>query len=115
MFDTVKLDLAGQTVELVPSLNAVELINKRFGNFAAALDQVGSMNFDAIVDVVDAGIESSKKLRGYDKKELKLAIYEHGFMNSLADVLEFIVICSNGGKRVEDGDTNDTDDSKKKI
>ena len=116
MFDTVKIEFPGEGVfDLVPSLDAVELINGTFGDFNNALSAVGSMNFNAIVDVIDAGIEKKvkKSAKGYSKQGLKESIYAKGFMEVMPDAIEFLMLCANGGKRPTEND--DESGSKKKT
>ena len=117
MFDTVKITFPGEgSFELVPSLDAVELINGTFGDFNNALSAVGSMNFNAIVDVIDAGLEKKIKnsAKGYSKSGLKESIYKKGFMEVMPDAIEFLMLCANGGKRPTEED-GDEDGSKKKT
>lgn len=114
MFETVKIEFPGEGVfELVPSLDAVELINETFGDFNRAIEAVGSLNFNAIVDVVDAGLEKKIKdsAKGYSKAGLKQSIYAKGFMEVMPDAIEFIMLCANGGKKP----TEEDDGSKKKT
>lgn len=113
MFDTVKIDFPSGQVELVPSLDAVELISSAFGDFNNALTAVSSMNFNAIVNVIDAGIPKLKKAGGYSKSGLKENVFELGFVSIIPDVADFIIICANGGKRPSDED--DKNESKKKT
>lgn len=113
MFATVKIEFPGEGVfELVPSLDAVELINEAFGDFNTALEAVGRMSFDAIVTVVDAGLEKKIKnsKKGYSRQGLKESIYNKGFMEVMPDAIEFIMLCANGGKKP----TEDEDDGSKK-
>lgn len=115
MFDTVKVNMTvdgnSQTIELVPSLEAVELISERFGNFNNALSSTGSFDFNAIFHIFDAGIKK-KKYDKYDPQGLKKAIYETGFVELMPEAIEFLTLCMNGGRKPVD---EDKDDSKKKT
>lgn len=105
MFTVVKLNLLSdgrsQTIELVPSLNAVELINERFGDFTTAYNYVGSLNFDAIAQVVSAGtkVVGNQKI---DLKGLKQSLFDTGIAEVMPDVLKFMTLCLNGGREITD-------------
>lgn len=116
MFDTVKVNLktdnSSQTIELVPSLDAVELISERFGNFNNAISSTSSFDFNAIFNIFDAGIKKPKH-SAYNPKELRKAIYETGFVDLMPEAIEFLTLCMNGGKRPVDDEPEQ--DSKKKT
>lgn len=116
MFDTVKVKLkvdnSTQTIELVPSLDAVELISERFGNFNNAISSTSAFDFNAIFNIFDAGIKKPKH-GGYDPKGLKAAIYETGFVDLMPEAIEFLTLCMNGGKRITEDEAEQ--DSKKKT
>lgn len=118
MFDTVKIEFPGEGIfELVPSLDAVELINSAFGNFNNAINAVGAMDFNAIVSVIDAGIEKKlkKSARGYSKEGLKESVFKKGIMEIMPDAVKFVMLCANGGKFPDENESEEKEDIKKKT
>ena len=101
MFDTVKLKFPSATIELVPSLNAVELLSDKFGQINNAIGAVTGMDFNSMVEVIDAGIPKNlkTKARGYNKEGIKQELFEYGAMEAMPELVEFIMLCLNGGKK----------------
>ena len=94
MRDGITLHLAGQPVELVPTLGAAVELNRRHGglmNLLAALDRY---DLNAAVDVVLA----ARGLPEASRQETTAAVYEHGLATLTPDLVRFVILLSNGGR-----------------
>lgn len=98
-FATVSITLEGTgEVELVPTLGAMEHLQKKFGNFQKVYDGLSSIDADAFTEVVIAGLIAKKP----DRNNTKAAIYETGFLELMPDLVKFVTLLLNGGKEPEE-------------
>lgn len=99
---TITLELGKNVYDLVPTLDALRKINRRYDSMVDILVQVRKANFDAICFVIGAGAN----LRPNQTDQLERDLYETGMMSALPKVSEFLGVLMNPtGEPDEDGGT----------
>lgn len=94
---TVTIELAETgSVELVPSLAAMEYLSKQVDNFQAVYARLGSMNFDMYAHVIVAGTQHMARPAAF--KAAKEEVFETGIIKLMPDLIHFVSILLNGGK-----------------
>jgi hypothetical protein len=99
--DTVEVTINGRVEKLVPTLSALEALNKRYDNFQAVYSRIASMDFEAYANVLAAGVEGKIPANDKERKDAMQAVYETGVINLMAPMIEYLGILLNGGKRKE--------------
>lgn len=98
---TVKVELNGSEKELVPSLAALEYLNKEFGNIQAVLARLGTFDFEVYPKVLYAGLLHENKRSG-TVEAAKSLVWETGMTELLQPFIRFVIILLNGGKEPEE-------------
>lgn len=78
---------AGAGYELVPTLDALRKINRRFDDLISVAKRIGSADFDAIAFVASAGAGLNGKAQ---IDQLERDIFEHGIVNCLGPISEYV-------------------------
>lgn len=91
---TVKIELAGEEIELVPSLAAMEYLSAKFDNFQAVYAKLATVNFEAYAHVIVAGVLPKK----VNFQTVKENICETGLTSLLTPLFHYVTILLNGGK-----------------
>jgi hypothetical protein len=100
--------LDGETYELIPNIAAVRAINQRFGGLNSAFQTVQALNFDSVVAIVLAG--SGARIKAKDANKLGEALWsDPNRAETMATVMEYLVILLNGGKAPSDEIYEDDD------
>ncbi|MDN5850307.1 MAG: hypothetical protein L0H63_11855 [Nitrococcus sp.] len=86
----VELDLAGESVTLKPTLDAMQKINRRFGSLRAAIEQLQGLDFEAVVFVIEVGA---------GRKDMAARVFEAGLTHVTARVCEFVLLLMNPSAR----------------
>ena len=102
----IVVDLGDETVTLVPTLAAIEAINRHAGDIATAIAQVRKMDFDTVAAAVVAGAGAS----GARAKALREAVFKTGVIRVAVPVAEFVVLLANGGRPVRDDEDDRSGD-----
>lgn len=106
---TVIIELEGTgEIELVPTLGAMEYLQKRYGNFQKVYDGLSNIDAATFTDVVMAGCISKKP----DKGNTQAAIFATGFFELMPHLVKFITLLLNGGKEPDEEKTEDSDNPK---
>ena len=79
---------------LRPTLGAAMKVTKRFGSFMDALRKVESLDLEAFVFIVAAGLNK----RPVDVEE---SVYDVGTMALVQPVSDFVTLLANGGKPIK--------------
>lgn len=90
----IELDLAGETVTLKPTLDAMQKINRRFGSLRAAIDQLQGLDFDAVVFCIEAGS---------GRKDMAARVFDAGLTGVTAKVCEYLVLLMSPSARESAG------------
>lgn len=99
---TVKIQLDGEEFELVPTLAAMEHLNKKYENFQSVYSRLASMNFDCYADVIIAGLLHMPKKA--DLNGTKQAVFEAGIIALMPSLVRFVSILLNGGREIKEGE-----------
>jgi hypothetical protein len=94
---TIPLDQG--TAVLTANLFAAKGLSRHFGGFQAALNRLAAGDLEAMFVVVryGLGIKSDSQARGLEDR-----VYRAGVFRLTAPLTEFVLICANGGKKIED-------------
>ena len=96
---TVKIDLPDNgEVELVPTLAAMEYLNKQADNFQAVFAKLGSMNFEMYAHVIKAGLLGHPTFKNAKISEIKDEVYNAGVISLMEPLIRYVSILLNGGK-----------------
>jgi len=90
----VTVTIGGDDLELRPTPNAILTLSAEWDGFSPLIAALQRMNVKAATDVVVAGA-------GLDTKAAKDApakVAAAGMANLMAPLIEFTLICANGGK-----------------
>lgn len=90
----------GDPVTLQPTIAAALEISRRFDGFQGALRAIAAMNLEAVGFIVAAGAGARPK----DREAYVGRVFATGVMNVLGLVTRYVVILSNGGLPVSDGE-----------
>ena len=101
MTDTTKIKVDGNELELVPTLAALECLNKKYGDFANVLNGINSLNFDTYIDVIYVGVKKQLPSNEKERKETAQEIFNTGIVDLLAPVTEYIMLLLNGGRKID--------------
>ena len=96
----VELSLNGETYTLVPTLKALQRIDRQFGSLRTAVERCGSMSLDAIVTVIAAGANLSKD----EEKALPEQVFQEGIANVAASSAEYLTTLLNPSGKIGDGE-----------
>lgn len=94
------------TVELVPTLAALEYLDKQAENFQAVFAKLGSMNFDMYAQVIKAGLLSHPSFKNAKISEIKDEVYNAGVISLMEPLIRYVSILLNGGKEPAKVDEN---------
>lgn len=85
---------------LKPSLFAVKRISQRHGGLRQVIDKLEKLDFDAVVDVLEAGLAIPSTVKARD--ELSEAVYRTGFTSDTGRLAElgvsYVICLMRGGK-----------------
>ena len=88
-------------VVLKPSLHAVRTLSRRYGGLQLVVDKIAKLDFDVIVDVLEAGLQvpnGNPKTRA----ELEASVYASGLSDQTGGLptaaVKFVMILVNGGR-----------------
>jgi hypothetical protein len=100
---TVKLvgaDSIERDLVLKPSLHAVRLLSRKYGGLQPLVDRIAKIDFDVIVDVLEAGAQVSANPKA--RAELEAAVYSAGLSDFAAGIpalcIKYITVLINGGR-----------------
>ena len=98
----VEIELAGEQLTLKPTLHACQSISRQSGGIVGAIQALGRLDFDALVNVIALGI-------GRKNKDIEEAVFSTGMdvLNPLA--IEFVTNISTGGRKQEGGGEGNSD------
>jgi hypothetical protein len=91
---TVKIELDGEEIELVPSLAAMEYLHSQVDNFQAVYAKLATLNFDMYAHVIVAGVQPKKA----NFKAVKENVFETGLTGLMEPLIRYVTILLNGGK-----------------
>jgi hypothetical protein len=93
----VPIVLAGEDLNLSPSLDACRSISRMAGDsLGQAIARCNRLDFDFIVEVVALGLNATSPTL---KKQIQDKVYQTGVIAIAADCILFIRTIMNGGKR----------------
>jgi hypothetical protein len=91
---------------LKPSLHAVRTLSRKYGGLHPLIDRVAKLDFDVIIDVLEAGAQIVHNPKA--RQELEAAVYSTGLNDALGGpailAVKYITILINGGKPPPDDD-----------
>jgi hypothetical protein len=99
---TVTID--GDDLELRPTPNAILALSAEWDGFSPLISALQRMSVKAAISVIVAGAG----IEGKAAKDAPAKIATAGMSNLLAPLIEFVLICANGGKPLG-GDTESGD------
>jgi hypothetical protein len=101
----VEFEIGGAKFVLRSTLSAMKAVNRAFGGYRAALDEVDRHNMDAYVTIAAAGIDKTSNALLFPDTENKItveqAVYEAGTINLIGPISKFVGFLSNGGRDPE--------------
>jgi hypothetical protein len=93
----VNLDLAGMSVTLVPSIDAVLNISRRYGGLRNAVLRLLDFDVEALLFVIEAGAGMTGA-SAKEKKKLHEAVFKTGIQDLNLPAIDFVNTLSNGGR-----------------
>lgn len=90
----IGVELGGEEVLLKPTLEAMQKINRRFGNLRDAVQQVQALDFDAIAFILAAGA---------GRKDVAQQAFEQGLVNLVEPVASYIAALMDPSGREASG------------
>lgn len=100
----VAIDVDGKEYILRPSYYAAKTISSRYGGIMGALQRVGNVDVDAIIDVICIGIGFTEHKKPSD--DFKDKIWRAGFTDDTSRLLErcahYLRTLSSGGRTPRD-------------
>ena len=103
MFDTVTVELDGDTIVLTPSVGAMEFLANKYGPLQKILDGIATLDYNLYTDIIIAGVLPRKA----DVKSTKEAVFKHGIIELMPILTEYALLLMNGGKKPKEGDTDE--------
>lgn len=100
--DIVTIELAGEEIVLKPTLGAMEHLQRKYGNFQKIFDGLSSLDFNCYADVIVAGVLPAKADLGNTKQN----VFETGMISLMPDLVEYVGMLLNGGKKPEAKEEN---------
>lgn len=91
----VDVTLLGETHVLKPTLDAAMTLSRQHGGLMDLIQQIGRMDFDAIVLVLQKGLG----LSGDDAKALPEKVYATGLLSLVAPCTKYVHVLLNGGRQ----------------
>lgn len=98
-----------RTHRLVPSLGACMHLSRAAGGIAGAVDRVGRLDFDTIVEVVAVGLGVNPSQK---EKLVQPAVYETGLIMLSAPCISFLHVVANGGRAPVSGEQDGEDEDR---
>ncbi len=106
----VVITLNGDDVTLKPTPRAALAISSHFGGYRQAIEKLATMDLAAATTVVAQGAG----IKGEAAKGLSEKVYRAGLSNLTPDLIEYVAILANGGRRPDEaassGDDEDDDE-----
>ena len=100
----VQIEIDGKQYTLRPSYYAAKTISSRYGGIMGALQRVGSVDVDVIVDVICIGVGYTQNKRAPD--DFKEKIWQAGFTDATARLIErcasYLRLLSGGGRPLQE-------------
>lgn len=93
----IPIELDGQELILVPSLNACIRISRMAGGLNSAIQRCAQLDFETICEVVAAGLDANP----VQAKKIPDAVFKTGMIGLHAKCIEFIHVVANGGRPPE--------------
>ena len=87
------------TTTLTANLFAAKGISRHFGGFQQAMNKVASGDLEAFTAVVRYGMGIRSDTEG---KFVEQQVFRAGILRLTAPLTEFVLICANGGKPIDD-------------
>lgn len=102
---TVEIELAGGTITLQPTARALMEISKRFGSMVTAVQQVLTLNADAMVAITRIGGKvGDKRSKGLDEE-----VFSFGLKLLQPLLLKYLASLNNGGRPAKDDDADEAE------
>lgn len=86
-------------VTLTANLFAAKGISRHFGGFQSAMNKVASGDLDAFTAVVRYGLGIRSDA---EAKDIESQVFRAGILRLTAPLTEFVLICANGGKPIDE-------------
>lgn len=90
---TVRIRLGDRDVELVATLEGTILMSRAYGGLKRVVDLVKDLDIEAMAVVIRAGM----LVDGEEAKAILDDAFKAGLVNLIAPLVEFVLICANGG------------------
>lgn len=100
----VELDLDGERVVLRPTLRTAQRLSRQSGGLARAIERVGNLELDAMVEVVQAGT-------GKDGSDIADKVWRTGLPPLAAPCIRFLSNLANGGRPASESEGSDHDEA----
>lgn len=94
----IAIELDGNALELVPTVDACIKISRLGGGLNAAVQRCLQLDFETICAVITAGLN----LNPVQAKTVPEAVYKQGLMALSGPCIDFINVVANGGRPLEE-------------
>lgn len=101
---TIALPLATRQLYLKPTLHAVRLLSRKYGGLQPLVTKLGQLDFDAIIDVIEAGI-GSPGTNPRARMDLESEVYASGLSEIPVACIKYITVLINGGKPIVESES----------
>jgi hypothetical protein len=105
----VEIDLGGDTVALLPTLNAATRISRQFGGFQGALQRIQASDLDAYVSVIQHAIGMRTEA---ETKGLREKVWGTGLNRLVLPLTEYVLMLANGGRALDEPAEDDASQGK---
>ena len=107
----VPIEVGGATYVLRPTLEAALAISRQFGGIREAMSRVNSLDLDAVVSVIRAGMGTAEARK---IKNLEAVIWGGGLLSGNGELIlgcvNFLIYLANGGRPSEGSDGGEVAD-----
>lgn len=101
----VQVEIDGKQYTMRPSYYAAKTISARYGGIMGALQRVGNVDVEVIVDVVCIGLGYNQNKRA--PEEFKEKVWQAGFTDETSRLIErcasYLRLLSGGGRPLPEG------------
>lgn len=100
---TVQIKLDGVEYDLKPTIEGVILMSRAYAGLSNLAQAVKNLDIEAMAVTVRAGA----LVDGKEAEQILPRLFKTGPINLMSDLLEFVLICTNGGVLPSDDDSED--------
>lgn len=104
MSEHIEIEISGKKTPLVPTLEAMRIVNRYKGGLVEIQSAISKVDSEAIAVALGAGM-GMKTSEQFDS--IEQSIYREGIRNFVKPAGDFIIRLANGGKPIDEAKASD--------